>query len=147
MSDIKRGDVVLLKLSTKREVYNALVLAVCATEASHLGKQGEPALHLAYLPDEPLVNGKPKVQPIGYIPAPEMIYGVVHASHEFSRDYLRDHGLRKLADDDPQKIQAETEIRNRRGAGEWIHPSELPAPEECDDAEGSGETAPKTEVL
>ena len=121
MSNVKRGDVVLLKVGGK--IYNALVHAVCATEASHLGENGEPMLHLSYLPDEPVVNGKPKVPPIGYIPESVMIHGVVHASHEFSAEYMRSHRLRAVVEDDPQKIQAETEIRNRRGAGEWTLPT------------------------
>jgi hypothetical protein len=117
MADIKRGDVVILSLGGKD--YNALVHKVCATEASHLGETGQPALHLSYVPDDPIVNGKPKVMPIGYIPASEMIYDVVHASHKFSREYMKQHNLREVQEHDLHRTITEAEIRNRRGAGEW----------------------------
>lgn len=123
MSTPKRGDVVILTLQGKN--YNALVHQVSRTEDSHRGAEGQPTLDLSYIPDEPLVNGKPKVQPIGYCPESVMIYGVVHASHEFDAAYLREHNLRKAGPDDPQRIQAEAEIRNRRGAGEWSEPGPL----------------------
>jgi hypothetical protein len=119
MSNVKRGDVVILALGGKE--YKALVHQVARTEASHLGANGEPALHLSYVPDDPIVNGKPKVQQPGYIPASEMIYDVVHASHKFSRDYMKDHGLREVQEHDLHRTTAEAEIRNRRGAGEWRH--------------------------
>lgn len=117
VSNVKRGDVVILTLGGRD--FNALVHQVARTEPSHVGADGEPALHLSYVPDEPLVMGKPKVRPIGYIPASEMIYDVVHASHKFSRDYMKEHNLRDLPEHDLQRTQAEAEIRNRRGAGEW----------------------------
>ena len=117
MAEIKRGDVVILSLGGKD--YNALVHQVCRTEASHFGANGEPTLHLSYVPDDPIVNGKPKVMPIGYIPASEMIYDVVHASHKFSREYMKQHNLREVQEHDLHRTIAEAEIRNRRGAGEW----------------------------
>lgn len=123
MSNVKRGDVVILALGGKD--YNALVHQVVATEDSHMGKNGEPALHLSYLPDEPLVNGKPKIRPLGYIPESLMIYDVVHASHEFTADYMQQHGLRKLPEHDLHRVVAEAEISNRRGAGEWTLASVL----------------------
>lgn len=119
MSNPKRGDVVILSLGGKD--YNALVHQVCRTEPSHFGANGEPALHLSYVPDDPIntVNAKPKTMPIGYIPASEMIYDVVHASHKFSPDYMRSHSLREVQEHDLHRVSAEAEIRSRRGAGEW----------------------------
>lgn len=118
MSTIQRGDVVILSLGGKD--YNALVHQVCRTEASHLGANQEPTLHLSYVPDDPMVNGKPKVQQPGYIPESVMIYDVVHASHKFSREYMKDHSLREVQEHDLHRTMAEAEIRNRRGAGEWM---------------------------
>jgi hypothetical protein len=129
MSEVKRGDVVILLLGGKD--YNALVHQVNRTEASHLGAHQEPTLHLSYVPDEPIVNGKPKVMPVGYIPSSEMIYDVVHASHEFSREYMKQHNLREVQEHDLHRTVAEAEIRNRRGAGEW---REVPATEFADEA-------------
>lgn len=117
MSTPKRGDIVILSLGGKD--YNALVHQVALTPKSHEGADGQPTLHLSYIPDEPIVNGKPKIRPIGYLPASEMIYDVVHASHKFSRDYMREHNLREVQEHDLHRVTAEAEIRNRRGAGEW----------------------------
>lgn len=117
MSNVKRGDVVILSLGGKD--FNALVHQVVATEPSHLGEHGEPSLHLSYVPDDPIVNGKPKVFPIGHIPESLMIYAVVHASHKFSAEYMRSHGLKEVREHDVHRVAAEAEIRNRRGAGEW----------------------------
>lgn len=125
MSDVKRGDVVLLILGGK--TFNALVHQVVPTEESHLGADGEPTLHLSYIPDEPIVNGKPKVQPIGYIPESVMIHSVVHESHEFSPAYLEQHKLRQIPKDPAHQALsaiAKAEIMNRRGAGEWMFPWE-----------------------
>jgi hypothetical protein len=110
----KRGDVVLY--SQGGRTYNALVLAAHAVNDSHLGKNGEPQLHLAVLFDD-VPGSRPQ---LGSIPEPTTVHDVVHASHEFNRDYMESHGLRKTFEADPQKVTAETEIRNRRGAGEWM---------------------------
>jgi hypothetical protein len=120
MSQVKRGDVVLLVLGGK--TFNALVHQVVPTEESHLGADGQPTLHLSYIPDEPIVNGKPKVQPIGYIPESVIIHSVVHESHEFSPAYLEQHKLRQIPKDPAHQALsaiAKAEIMNRRGAGEW----------------------------
>lgn len=109
----KRGDVVLY--SQGGRTYNALVLAAHSLNDSHLGKNGEPTLHLSVLFDD-LKGTTPQ---IGAIPEPSIVHDVVHFSHGFSTDYMQNHGLRKLAPGDPQRVAAEAEIRNRRGAGEW----------------------------
>jgi hypothetical protein len=130
MSDVKRGDVVLLVLGGK--TFNALVHQVVPTEESHLGADGEPTLHLSFIPDEPMVNGKPKVQPIGYIPESVMIHSVVHESHEFSAAYLEQHKLQAIPKDPAHQALsavARAEIVNRRGAGEW---REFPQPDDSD---------------
>jgi hypothetical protein len=116
----KRGDVVLYSQGGK--TYNALVLAAHALADSHLGKNGEPLLHLSVpFDDLPGVTRQP-----GSIPEPTTVHDVVHTSHEFSQQYMESHGLRKAAKDDVNRVAAEAEIRNRRGAGEWTEVSELP---------------------
>jgi hypothetical protein len=114
-----RGDAVILRLHGKD--FNALVLAESNGGSDYLGKNGEPALHLAYVPDELIDSStrKPKVRQIGYIPEAQIAYGVVHVSHAFDADYMRQHNLRKVDANDPNRIIAEAELRNRRGAGEW----------------------------
>lgn len=99
---VKRGDVVLL--SWQQKTYNAIVLGLNSTNDSHLGANGEPALHLAVLFDEPLINGKPKPLPIGELPQVSYQYDVVHASHVFPDDFKELHGA---------------EAHKHRGAGEW----------------------------
>lgn len=114
MSHPKRGDVVLYSQGVR--TYNALVLAANTLTMPHLGKNGEPTLHLAVLFDD--VQSGVSRQP-GSIPEPSIVHDVVHASHEFDAAYMESHGLRKVIEGDPNKVAAETEIRNRRGAGEW----------------------------
>jgi hypothetical protein len=110
---VKRGDVVLYSQGGK--TYFALVLAAHYLNDSHLGKRGEPQLHLSVLFDDP-----PKKEfPIGRIPEPTTVHDVVHASHQFSGDYMEKHGLKRFEKDHPQRSAAEAEIRSRRGAGEW----------------------------
>jgi hypothetical protein len=109
----KRGDVVFYSQSGK--TYNALVLAAHSLNDSHLGKNGEPTLHLSVLFDDlPNTTRQP-----GSLPEPTTVHDVVHASHEFSQSYMESHGLRKFAEDDVNRVAAEAGIRNRRGAGEW----------------------------
>lgn len=123
MSAPKRGDVVLYLQGGK--TYNALVLAAHSLNDSHLGKNGEPTLHLSVLFDDlPNTTRQP-----GSLPEPTTVHDVVHASHEFSQQYMESHGLRKAAKDDVNRVAAEAEIRNRRGAGEWTEVSELPLAE------------------
>jgi hypothetical protein len=131
-STVKRGDVVILVLGSKR--YNALVNQVNTVLDSHCGADGEPTLHLSYVPDDPLDTNtrKPKVMPIGYIPDTVLVHSVVHRSHEFSAAYMQQHGLRKLPEGDPQRVAAEAEIRNRRGAGEWMTVEEAKALDAAD---------------
>jgi hypothetical protein len=116
----QRGDLVLYSQGGK--TYNALVLAASFLTPTHLGKAGEPTLHLAVLFEDP--PGM-RVQ-LGSIPEPTIVHDVVHASHEFDSAYMESHGLRRMVDGDPQKTVAEAEIRNRRGAGEWSEAIVLP---------------------
>ena len=116
----KRGDVVLYLQGGN--VYNALVLAAHSLNQSHLGKNGEPQLHLSVvLPDLPGARRE-----IGSLPEPITVHDVVHVSHEFSADYMNSHSLRAIPDGNPHKVSAEAEIRSRRGAGEWCIPTANP---------------------
>lgn len=120
---VKRGDVVLYSLGGRE--YNALVLAAHNFNDSHLGKNGEPQLHLSVLFDDPK-TARPKDP--GFIPEPTTVHDVVHASHEFSADYMHEHGLRATYPGDPNKAAVTAEIRSRRGAGEWSEVPKFNAP-------------------
>jgi hypothetical protein len=101
---VKAGDVVLYQSLGK--TYNAIVLAARDNEPSHLGENGEPLLHLAFIApqrDTEVARKRP-----GYIPEVQVVYDVVHASHEFSREWLRE-----------KKITTQSEIATQRGGGEW----------------------------
>ena len=129
MSHPKRGDVVLY--SQGGQTYNAIVLATHSLNGSHLGANGEPTLHLSVLFED---RPGARIQ-LGSIPEPTTIHDVVHASHAFDADYMNSHGLRKVVEGDPQKTAAEAEIKNRRGAGEWVAAivlEDLPIADESD---------------
>lgn len=97
------GDVV--KYVESGNEYNALVLKAHTQEASHLGANGEPLLHLVLVRKDPL-TGKDGI---------DMQYDVVHISHHFSEEYKRQHG------DDA-------------GLGRWYNASTLPSAQDLDAA-------------
>lgn len=88
----------------------ALVLSARVGEVSHLGKNGEPLLTLAIV-KQPAPNA-PHKRPTGLqtavaVPEIEILHDVVHASHEFSEEFLSKNG--RLA----------AQIAAQRGHGEW----------------------------
>lgn len=103
------GDVVIY--SRQGRSVNALVLNSREGEVSHLGKNGEPLLTLAFIqfpaPNAP--HKRPTVlQAAVHDPEIEIERDVVHASHEFSADFKRQRG-----------IVTEAQIATHRGHGEW----------------------------
>lgn len=119
MKTPQRGDAVIY-IQGGRD-YNALVLAAHSLNDSHLGEDGQPQLHLAVVFDEPMDTNtrKPKAVPLGAIPQTTTVHDVVHASHEFSDEYMKSHFLREVKPGDPHFVSAKAEILSRRGTGEW----------------------------
>jgi hypothetical protein len=100
----KVGDIVLYRVQGKE--YNALVFHARTGETSHLGAEGEPLLHLYFVApdrDSTIVQNR-----LGYMPEIQKAIDVVHASHEFSEQYAKDHGL-----------NSEAKLSQHRGEGEW----------------------------
>ena len=107
----KQGDVVMYMRGGRS--CNALVLSSRVGETSHLGAKGEPLLTLAFVKfpnPNPIANKRPNlIQESTSVPEIEIEHDVVHASHEFSAEYKRLHGLITPA-----------QIAAKRGAGEWM---------------------------
>lgn len=95
----------------------ALVLKARDGEVSHLGKNGEPLLTLALVkqpaPNAPHKRATPIQESTG-TPEIEIVHDVVHASHEFSKQFKEARGLRTDAD-----------AAAHRGHGEWSEVPEL----------------------
>lgn len=97
----------------------AIVLSARFGETTHLGSDGEPLLHLAFIaperesPTTKFANAaKPELgYKAGYIPSIHMEYDVVHDSHEFDAVARKKLGL--TANSTPAEIAA------RRGQGSW----------------------------
>ncbi len=100
----KVGDVVLYSVQGK--TYNALVLLAHINQPDHLGENGEPLLHLAFIaPERESEATKARA---GYLPQLFIEYDVHHASHEFTEEYKRANGL-----------IYPSQIASQRGSGEW----------------------------
>lgn len=87
MSQTKKpGDVVIYTVGNREFV--ALVIYAHSTVSTHLGEDDEPLLHLVYVdPDVKLPVGQ-----AGYKDFVRTEYDVVHQSHSFDADYIRQHG-------------------------------------------------------
>jgi hypothetical protein len=91
----------------------AIVLAG-RVEGSHLGSAGEPLLSLAFI-DPARETGLSKdqdgnvVYPFGRFPQIFVEHDVVHESHEFTDEFLREKG-----------VQSDAQILALRGHGEWV---------------------------
>jgi hypothetical protein len=115
----KIGDVVLYHAFGK--TLNALVVGSRVSEVAHLGKNGEPLLHLAFIKQIP--PNAPHKRPTVLMaelttPEIEIQYDVVHVSHEFSDAYKSAKGL-----------YSEAQIVSLRGHGEWEEvPVQVAAP-------------------
>lgn len=109
MSSLRLPEVV--NYTSQGRTVKALVLSGREGEVSHLGKNGEPLLTLAFV-KQPAPNAPHKRPTVlqAALATPEMQFehDVVHASHEFSSDFKRDKG-----------IQTEAQIAAHRGHGEW----------------------------
>jgi hypothetical protein len=108
MSQAKLPSIVLISING--QTLPALVLSARFGEVSHLGKNGEPLLTLAFvkqaLPSQP--HKKPTVfQAAVAVPEIQIEHDVVHASHEFDEEFKRKHGST------PAQIAAQ------RGHAEW----------------------------
>jgi len=100
----KVGDIVLYK--SQDVIHAAIVLFAHSNEVDHLGKDGEPLLHLAFIAPE---RESEKVRSsTGYLPQIVTEFDVVHASHEFSDKFKNDHSIITPA-----------HVANHRGQGEW----------------------------
>lgn len=125
MQQLKVGDVVIYSVLGRS--VNALVLKIRTGEVSHEGANGEPLLTLAFV-KQPEPNAPHKranvLQTAVLDPEIQIERDVVHASHEFSRDFKREKG-----------IQTEAQIAAHRGHGEWSDPADTPDPEEASDEE------------
>lgn len=105
----KVGDVVTY--TRQGRAVNALVINSRDGEVSHLGKNGEPLLTLAFVkfpaPNAP--HKRPTVlQAAVSEPEIEIERDVVHVSHEFSAEFKKQKG-----------ISTEALIATHRGQGEW----------------------------
>jgi hypothetical protein len=85
---------------------NAIVLAARVAETGHQGASGEPLVSIAFI--DPERESAIAKRQIGWFPQIYVEYDVVHASHEFSAEYKRVHGLTTPA-----------QIAAKRGVGEW----------------------------
>jgi len=101
---MKQGDIALY--SAFGRTLNALVIAVRSNEVSHLGKNGEPTLDLAFI--DPARHSAIEKKQIGWQPPVIVEYGVVHASHEFPAEFKREKGILTPA-----------QVATHRGQGEW----------------------------
>ncbi len=109
MSEQTVAEVVLF--TDGRGTRPALVLSSRVGEVSHLGKGGEPLLTLAVkkLPAPNADHKKPTpIQVATAVPEVEIFHDVVHASHEFSKEFKEKKGIRNDAD-----------VAAHRGHGEW----------------------------
>jgi len=90
----------------------ALVLAARFGEVSHLGKNGEPLLSVAFV-DPARESGLSKdkdgnfIFPAGRFPQVFVEHDVVHVSHEFDDEFKKKHG------------SSTAEIASQRGHGEY----------------------------
>ena len=108
---VKVGDVVLYR-AFGREV-NALVLRVNTSTPSHLGKDKEPALTLAFVDPERERAIAPKknvtvLLPETHLQQIHVEHDVVHSSHEFDAEFLKKHG------------STPAQVASQRGHGEWL---------------------------
>lgn len=98
------GDVVLY--SCAGQEHKAIVLHAHSGQVSHLGANGEPLLHLAFIaPERESTIERAKY---GYIPRVFTEFDVVHHSHAFTEQFKKDNGLLTPA-----------QIAAVRGQGEW----------------------------
>lgn len=84
---VKAGDIVHYEVNGNKKL--ALVLFSHVGNRNHLGANGEPLLHLAFLAPE-RESERVRSNP-GYIPEIFIEYDVHHISHEFSEEYKREH--------------------------------------------------------
>lgn len=100
-------DVVLFTISGKS--YTALVLAERDGEVSHLGRNGEPLLTLAYVKGQSVQPDYKKHSLAQSQALPEVLieHDVVHVSHEFSKEFRKEKGI------------TDGQINTHRGHGEW----------------------------
>lgn len=101
----------VVNYTSQGRTVKALVLSSRSGEVSHLGKDGEPLLTLAFV-KQPAPNAPHKrptvLQAALATPEIEIAHDVVHASHEFSDQFKEDKGL-----------LTEAQIVAHRGHGEW----------------------------
>lgn len=84
---VKAGDIVHYEVNGNKKL--ALVLFSHVGNRNHLGANGEPLLHLAFLAPE-RESERVRSNP-GYVPEIFIEYDVHHISHEFSEEYKREH--------------------------------------------------------
>lgn len=101
----------VVNYSVQGRVVKALVLTSRDGEVSHLGKNGEPLLTLAFKKFD-VTNAPHKrpnvLQTAVATPEIQIEHDVVHASHAFSKQFKEDKG-----------IQTAAQIAAHRGQGEW----------------------------
>lgn len=121
---VKAGDIVQYEVHGKTKL--ALVLFAHIGQVNHLGKDGEPLLHLGFLAPE-RESERVRTNP-GYIPEIFIEYDVHHASHEFSEEYKRKNF-----------ISTPAQIASKRGTGEWREVAVLLPEAEPEPSEPSAE--------
>jgi len=108
------GDVVTYTEGGK--AYKAFVFGMNTSILSHLGKNGEPMLHLAVFDEDPkhlALRMQPRV-PI------RLEYDVVHNTQSFTEAYYKEHGKETAA--------------QHKGNGVWSDTSPQPAPSKAEAA-------------